>query len=391
MAKYYSIALYLQVISFLIVTFGIIKVTTESRKEFNITQLLEIVQTEFDINIVNEGVRSYFTGNKDLHELHDWSSSIAKNCIGGNASEVYKNLTTPDSVIKLASHIKIPDGQEDISGQYVYTVSEKQMDIRSANSILDSIYESVDKEVAYFHTEEEFSPHAPRSTSLQYAPLQIILNSVAIRSTQVADMYLSSTACTTNNESFHKFADRSIFYNSLSAGLSSAVLNRVSKDYGTDMKFNMLINIMSTVSIQIHMVKSIASLANLDTNDDAVRTLIYLCIASDGVKSSMTETTKEFTKAIMLKWISNINESTLAAINKHVAMKLFTKVAENKGIVNLASVIPFVGELVTLVSDSMTTYSIGKIAKYVFCPFEDDNQDTTKFSSPPSYPGNVEL
>ncbi|CAG8541425.1 8952_t:CDS:1 [Cetraspora pellucida] len=389
MATYYSIALYLQVFSFLIIAFGIIKVTTESHKEFNITQLLEIVQTEFDINIVNEGVKRYFTGNKELHELHVWSSSIAKDCIGGNASHVYenlekKNIEIPDNAIKLASHIKIPDGQEDISGQYIYTASEKQVDIRSANTILDSIYESIDKEVPYFHTEEEFSPYAPR-----YAPLQIILDSVAIRSTQVVDTYLSSISCTTNNESFHKFADRTIFYNSLSAGLSSAVLNHVSKN--TDMKFNILINIMSTVALQIHMVKSIASLANLDTNDDAVRTLIYLCIASDGVKNSMTETTKEFAKTIMLKMISNINESTLAAINKRVAMKLFTKVAENKGIVNFVSVIPFVGESVTLVSDSLTTYSIGKIAKYVFCPFDDDSQDAAKLSSPPSYSGNVEL
>ncbi|CAG8828033.1 9821_t:CDS:2, partial [Dentiscutata erythropus] len=139
---------------------------------------------------------------------------------------------------------------------------------------------SVDKEVPYFRSEEEFSPNAPR-----YAPLQIILDSLAIRSTQVVDTYLSSSACTTNNETFHKFADRSIFYNSLSAGLSSTVLNHASK-------------------------------TNLDTNDDAVRALIYLCIASDGVKNSMTETTKEFAKALMQKLISNIHDSTLAAINK---------------------------------------------------------------------------
>ncbi|RIB11741.1 hypothetical protein C2G38_2102860 [Gigaspora rosea] len=382
MATYYSIALYLQVLSFLIATFGIIKVSTE---EFNITRLLEIVQGEFDFTIANEDVKIHFTGNE---ELHDWSSRIAKNCIRGKASlvyEKYENSETPDNAIKLANHIEIPDEQVDVSGQYIYMASEKQMDIQSANIILDTIYESVDKEVPYFRTEEEFSPYAPR-----YAPLQIIFDSLAIRSTQVVDTYLSSSSCTTNNESFHKFTDRSIFYNSLSAGLSSTVLNRASKSLGVDMKVNILINIMSALAIQIHMVKSIASLANLDTNDDAVRTLIYLCIASDGAKNSMTETTKEFAKAIMQKLISNINDSTLAAINKRVAMKLFTKVAENKGIINLASIIPFVGELVTLISDSLTTYSIGKIAKYVFCPLEDDDQNTTKLSSPP-YPGNVEL
>ncbi|CAG8816052.1 34786_t:CDS:1 [Gigaspora margarita] len=382
MATYYSIALYLQVLSFLIATFGIIKVSTE---EFNITRLLEIVQTEFDFTIANEDVKIHFSGND---ELHDWSSRIAKNCIRGKASlvyEKYESSETPDNAIKLANHIEIPDEQVDVSGQYIYTASEKQMDIQSANIILDTIYESSDKEVPYFRTEEEFSPYAPR-----YAPLQIILDSLAIRSTQVVDIYLSPSTCTTNNESFHKFADRSIFYNSLSAGLSSTVLNRASKSLGVDMKVNILINIMSALAIQIHMVKSIAALANLDTDDDAVRTLIYLCIASDGVKNSMTETTKEFAKAIMKNLISNINDSTLAAINKRVAMKLFTKVAENKGIINLASIIPFVGELVTLISDSLTTYSIGKLAKYVFCPLEDDNQDMTKLSSSP-YPENVEL
>ncbi|CAG8802937.1 26944_t:CDS:1, partial [Dentiscutata erythropus] len=117
MATYYSIALYLQVLSFLIVTFGIIKVSTESHKEFNITQLLEIVQAEFDFTIANEGVKGNFS------ELHDWSSSIAINCTKGEAFRVYENLTTPDNAIKLASHIEIPDGQGDVSGQYIYTAS----------------------------------------------------------------------------------------------------------------------------------------------------------------------------------------------------------------------------------------------------------------------------
>ncbi|CAG8720676.1 7767_t:CDS:1, partial [Scutellospora calospora] len=175
-------------------------------------------------------------------------------------------------------------------------------------------------EVPYFHTEEAFAPYAPR-----YAPLQTILNSVAIRSTQVIDMYLSSSTCSTNNETFHRFTDRSIFYNSLSAGLSSTILNNISENLEKDIKVKILINIMCTLAIQIHMVKSIASLANLDTNDDVVRVLIYLCIASDGVKNSMTETTKEFAKALMQNLISNINDSTLEAINKRIAMKLFTK------------------------------------------------------------------
>ncbi|CAI2184697.1 19078_t:CDS:2 [Funneliformis geosporum] len=64
----------------------------------------------------------------------------------------------------------------------------------------------------------------------------------------------------------------------------------LSQDVSRGLKTDVLIDIVSTLAIQLHMVKSIVSLAGLYTDDDAVRTLVYLYIVSDEVKSSIAGT-----------------------------------------------------------------------------------------------------
>ncbi|CAG8511675.1 17679_t:CDS:10 [Funneliformis caledonium] len=328
-----------------------------------------------------------------IKELNDWTKGIAQTCLRGNASLVYSvdELSPPESAKSLANPMRYKKKPSQISFQNMeeqpqfFTTADKQIEVEKILLILDNIYDSVD-EVPYFRTEEDFSPNVPR-----YAPLQTILSSFAIRSVQTVDNYILHSVCSTTNTSFHRYADRSIFYNSLSSGLSSAVIIHVSRGLKTDV----LIDIISTLAIQLHMVKSIASLAGLDTADDAVRTLIYLCIVSDGVKSSIAETAKELAMIIMRKMVvDQIPASALRSINKRVAMKLLSKEVGGKGLINFASLIPFVGELVTFISDSLTTYGIGQVSKYVFCPTDDTSEtkhDDDSPSSPPPHPGRIEL
>ena len=88
---------------------------------------------------------------------------------------------------------------------------------------------------------------------------------------------------------------------------------------------------------------------------------------SDGVKGSIVGTVKELAMIIMRKMVvDKIPVSVLRSINKRVAMKLLSKEVGDKGLINFASLIPFVGELVTFISDSLATYSIGQVSKYVF-------------------------
>ncbi|CAB4404861.1 unnamed protein product [Rhizophagus irregularis] len=323
--------------------------------------------------------------NLTTQELTDWAKGIAQKCLQGKASSVHSidELTPPESAKSLASQMKYKNkpSHASLEEQTFYTTADKQIEIEKTLLILDKIYDSVEV-VPYFRAEEDFSPNAPN-----YAPLQTILSSIAIRSVQSFDNYILPSICSTTNTSFHRLADRTIFYNSLSAGLSSAVISHVSKG----LKIDVLIDIISTLALQLHMVKSIASLAGLDINDDAVRTLIYLCIVSDGIKSSITGTAKELAIIIMRKMVvDKIPKSALKSINKRVAMKLLSKEVGDKGIINFALLIPFVGELVTFVSDSLATYSIGQVAKYVFCPMDDQNEKENT-DSPPPYPGRIGL
>ncbi|GET02242.1 hypothetical protein GLOIN_2v1578255 [Rhizophagus clarus] len=182
-------------------------------------------------------------------ELVDWTKGIAEKCLQGKASSVHSidELTPPESAKSLASQIRYKNRPSHTSleeQQTFYTTTDKQIEIEKTLLILDKIYDSVEV-VPYFRTEEDFSPNAPN-----YAPFQTILSSIAIRSVQSVDNYILPSFCSTTNTSYHKHADRSIFYNSLSAGLSSAVIAHVSKGLKTDV----LIDVISTLALQIHMM-----------------------------------------------------------------------------------------------------------------------------------------
>ncbi|CAG8745028.1 17799_t:CDS:1, partial [Acaulospora morrowiae] len=305
-------------------------IASKQNKQSEYLQLLERIKAGFEEKPLVQD-REINVDPKVSTQLKEWVMGVATLCVSGKASLVFEEFKPPNVVIELINYIENPDAH--------HKDQEKEANILKVNIILDTIYDAVNRDLPYFRSEEDFSPYAPH-----YAPLQTILSSIVIRSQQTVDAYLSSSICTTTNESFHKLTDRSIFYNSLSAGLSSSVLSHVSKNFGYEIKTNLLFDIISTLAIQIHMIKSIASLANLDTNDDAVRTLIYLCIASDGIKDSLARTAKDLALIIMQRMVSNIPTSTSKTIDKQISMKLITE-KEEEGIINQFSSIPFIGEL----------------------------------------------
>jgi len=367
--KLFKPPLFSFLIFFLLFHYVLIVAEEEQETKIDASQMWEQVMSNLPADKFQDDV---FIDSLTIQELGDWTKDIAQTCLRGKASLVYsvEELSPPESAKSLADPMRYKKKPSHISFQNIeeqppfYTTTDKQIEIEKTLLILDKIYDSVGV-VPYFRTEEDFSPNAPR-----YAPLQTIISSFVIRSVQTFDNSILRSVCSTTNTSFHRYADRSIFYNSLSAGLSSAVIVNVSRGLKTDI----LIDIISTLTLQLHMVKSIASLAGLDTDDDVVRTLIYLCVVSDGIKSSIVETAKELSIIIMRRMADQIPASTLKSINKRAAMKLFGKEVGDKGLINLVSLIPFVGELVTFISDSWATYSIGRASKYVFCPINDSNK-----------------
>lgn len=351
-------------------------------KQNEYLQLLEKIITETEDRPIRDG--GVNIDHRERTELKEWATGVAKLCIRGNTSMVYDAWEPPRIIVELANRLEIlGTPRKDHSkkeSEYSYEPLGRELDILKANIILDAIYDNVDKDIPYFRTEDEFTPYAPR-----YAPLLTILSAAIIRSKQTADKYLAPSTCTTNNKSYHRYADRSIFYNSLSAGLSSLVLSQVSKNFRFDLKTDLFVDVISTLAIQIHMVKSIASLGNLDINDDSIRTLIYLCIASDEIKGSITEKAKKLSIITMEKIITNIPKSVLKTINKHLAIKLIIEAARIKGSFYLSnSKLPYISELKKFLHVSMASYRIGKTTKYILCPIDeavDKNQDDASKSS----------
>ncbi|CAG8524893.1 4853_t:CDS:1 [Acaulospora colombiana] len=351
-----------------VITENLLVIASEQNKESEYLQLLERIKTEIEENssIQNGGIN---IDPEISTELREWIAGVTKLCISGKVSSVFEELEPPREIIELINYI-------DNSGTRRKD-QEKEIDVLKANIILDTIYDTVDRDLPYFRSEEDFSPYAPR-----YSPLQTILSSIVIRSQQTIDTYLSTSICTTTNETFHRLADKSIFYNSLSSGLSSSILTHDSKNFGFGKKTNVFVDTISTLSIQIHMIKSVASLANLDTNDDTVRTLVYLCIASNGIKNPLTKTARELAMMTMQRMVPNIPTSALKIINKQISMKLIEKKEGEEEFVNWVSTIPFAGKLAMFVCDSMATYGVGKTAKYLFCPSEKIRTEDTSKSSP---------
>ncbi|CAG8439491.1 1798_t:CDS:1 [Ambispora gerdemannii] len=347
-----------------------------------------------ELLISEESFLDSFEVNLDSIEgvttLRDWGENIAKTAVSGKI-KIVKDSPPPSVVQNLAAHLELDnaplkgtnnENNFKTTKNTAISSTEKQVEALKAMLLLDSIYDSV-TEIPYFRSEEVYEPFAPRS-----APVEAIFTSLAIRSRQTADKLLddivtvtatTTTTCFTTNVTYYHKSDRTIFYNSLSAGLSSSVLNHVSKSAGIDTKTNILIDVMSALAIQVHMVKSIASLAGLDTNDDAVRTMVYLCVVADGAKSSTAQIARDLATIVMRRMVNNIPNSALTAINKRVAIKLITKKG-SKGVFKLARLVPLVGEIITFLSDAMSTYGIGKVAKYVFCPMSPESEST----SPPS-------
>ncbi|KAG9285715.1 hypothetical protein G9A89_002282 [Geosiphon pyriformis] len=340
---------------------------------------------------------------EDSKALRQWGENLAKAAVKGKVQHILKNHPPPSVAKSVVNHIlgnpgkrtrhRTPSPPSKSFRAASNTMTEKKTDILKALLLLDSIYDSV-SEIPYFRTEEAFEPNAPRSPAVE-----VIVTSLVIRGKQTFDNFIDATssttgtACSSTNKTYHNQSDRSIFYNSLSAGLSSGILTRLSKNSNIDFKTNILIDVMSTLAIQIHMVKSIASLAGLDTDDDAVRTMIYLCIASDSVKSLMAQAARDLAIISMRRMVGKIPSSALAAINKRVAMKLITK--GKIGLVSLASLVPLIGDLIIFIADGMSTYGIGKVAKFVFCPLPtvppSEDQGSSSSSSPPSPSSSVSV
>ncbi|WP_349774697.1 EcsC family protein [Acinetobacter pittii] len=124
-------------------------------------------------------------------------------------------------------------------------------------------------------------------------------------------------------------------------------------------------NVASVMYVQIRMIAAIAHMGGHNLNDDRVRSLVFVCLTGNAAKDILKDVGIVVGKKLAENAIKNISGKTITAINKKVGFRLLTKFGE-KGAINLGKAIPLFGGIVGATFDSITTNTIGNIARDTF-------------------------
>lgn len=124
-------------------------------------------------------------------------------------------------------------------------------------------------------------------------------------------------------------------------------------------------NISSVIFIQMRMIAAIAYMGGHDIKDDSVRSLVYMCLTGNAAAGIAKEMGIKLGSKLAQSAIRKIPFEIIKKINQAVGFRLITKFG-TKGIVNLGKAIPLVGGVISAGMDSMSTKTIGEVAKGAF-------------------------
>jgi hypothetical protein len=124
-------------------------------------------------------------------------------------------------------------------------------------------------------------------------------------------------------------------------------------------------NLASVMYVQIRMIAAIAHMGGHDLKNDKVQTLVYACLAGNAAKDILKDVGIVVGTKLTTQAITNVSGKTIVAINQKVGFRLLTKFGE-KGAVNLGKAVPIVGGIIGATVDSVTTNTIGNIARDTF-------------------------
>lgn len=128
-------------------------------------------------------------------------------------------------------------------------------------------------------------------------------------------------------------------------------------------------NITSVIYVQIRMIAAIAHIGGHDVKDDRVKSLVYACLAGNAAKDILKDIGIVVGTKLTTSAIKNISGKTIIAINQKVGFRLLTKFGE-KGVINLGKAVPLIGGLIGGTFDTVTTNTIGNIARDTFITAE---------------------
>ena len=124
-------------------------------------------------------------------------------------------------------------------------------------------------------------------------------------------------------------------------------------------------NVASVMYVQVRMIAAIAIICGCDVRDDKVKTLIYACLTGNAAKDILKDIGISIGQRLATNAINNLSRKTIIEINKKVGFRLLTKFGE-KGAINLGKAVPLIGGIVGATFDSVTTNTIGNIARDTF-------------------------
>ena len=124
-------------------------------------------------------------------------------------------------------------------------------------------------------------------------------------------------------------------------------------------------NVASVMYVQIRMIAAIAHMGGHNLNDDRVKSLVFVCLTGNAAKDILKDVGIKEKKKLAENAIKNISGKTITAINQKVGFRLLTKFGE-KGVVNLGKTIPLLGGIVGATFDSVSTNTVGNIARDTF-------------------------
>lgn len=124
-------------------------------------------------------------------------------------------------------------------------------------------------------------------------------------------------------------------------------------------------NVASVMYVQIRMIAAIAHMGGHNLNDDRVKSLVFVCLTGNAAKDILKDVGIVVGKKLAENAIKNISGKTITAINQKVGFRLLTKFGE-KGVVNLGKTIPLLGGIVGATFDSVSTNTVGNIARDTF-------------------------
>lgn len=124
-------------------------------------------------------------------------------------------------------------------------------------------------------------------------------------------------------------------------------------------------NVASVLYVQMRMIGALAVIGGFDLHDDEVQTMVYLCL----VKSSITDVCKsagvKIANKVSINLLKKLPGTVLTKINQKVGFRLITKFGE-KGIINLAKLVPLAGGFIGGAIDLIETKAIADKAYNVF-------------------------